>query len=193
MMEILRRVHEGLAAMEWGSVSDWVAAVGTCSAFFLALLIYRRGLRDAEMSQARLLSIVKPPVPVVLNPGHSLSTQPGGTKVFLAGNPQRVTIDKDGKSNYVTTEEVTMVTLWLSSASDETFFLESVEIVDAEGVITSVPNYWPDIGPNSELKCEIYFPAKTPSLSGSFRVAFQDASGRRWQRRNREPVKRLSS
>jgi hypothetical protein len=45
-----------LLAVDWGSIPDWIAGIGTAAAFFIALLLFRRQLnefRDAEESRRR--------------------------------------------------------------------------------------------------------------------------------------------
>lgn len=174
--------------MIWGSVPEWVGAVGTAAAFLWAVFLYRQSIRDKEIAQARLLSIVKPPVPIQILPDRVTGEAP---KIFLAGNPQLRAKSGGTGVELVTTEESVLVDLHLVSTSDETFFIESVDILRRDGTVVPVPNSWPDIAPHAEFKVGVHFPTDYLGATESFRIRFQDASGRTWERINRQPVRKF--
>lgn len=173
----------------WGTVPDWIAAVGTAAAFLWAVFLYRQNLRDREIAQARLLSIVSPPVPLEMTAGTFLPAE--GKSIALAGDPQRSTHRGTGKTSLVLKEAAMAVDFHLTSTSDESFFIESIDIVREDGSVLSVPNYWPDLPPRTDYKVTVLFP-EDETAAGKYRIRFRDASGRRWERFNSLPVQALA-
>lgn len=78
----------------------------------------------------------------------------------------------------------------LTSTSDESFFIESIDIVREEGSVLSVPNYWPDLPPRADYKVTVLF-VEDETAAGQYRIRFRDASGRRRERYNSRPVHKL--
>ncbi|WP_172171319.1 hypothetical protein [Brevibacterium sp. CT2-23B] len=172
----------------WGTVPDWIAAVGTAAAFLWAVFLYSQNLRDREIAQARLLSIVSPPAPLQMIAGTIL---PSELKIIaLAGDLQTSTHRGTGRVSLVLKEAAVAVDFHLTSTSDESFFIESIDIVRKDGSVLSVPNYWPDLPPRTDYKVTVLFP-EDETAAGKYRIRFRDASGRRWERYNSRPVYKL--
>lgn len=175
----------------WGNVAEWVGSIGTAGAFIWAVFLYRQNLRDKEISQARLLSIVRPPGRVRHNAGLEIKEK---SAVVLSPTELRTRKTATGKFEYfsVTTTQSIRTTFHLVSKSDETFFIESVDILQKDGSTVPVPNAWPDVAPQSEYKVAIYYSPDSLGEVENYRVRFRDASDRRWERTNRRPVMKRS-
>lgn len=65
--------------LDFGTVPDWVGTLGTLAAFSWAVFLYYRSLKDKEMEQARLISVI-PLEPQIVSVGgtFTMSVDEGG-------------------------------------------------------------------------------------------------------------------
>ena len=116
--------------------------------------------------------------------------QTGDKFIALAGDSQRSTHRGTGKTSQALKAAATAVNLHLTSTSDESLFIELIDIVRQDGSVLSVPNYWPDLPPRSDYQVTVLF-AEEETAIGKYRVRFRDANGRWWEHYDRRPVHKL--
>lgn len=149
------------AAIDLGDVPTWIGALGTVSAFFIALIIYGRSVRDRRKDQARRVS----------------GWIPGGPTIIPAGMLL-------GQSPKVASVPTIQIMIHIHNGSDELISDVSATPVAADGSDLGVaPTHWTDIGPLKDVELTSFFP-DTGTVRGEMRLRleFTDAVGQRWTR-----------
>lgn len=186
--EILRNNRGVTSGVDlWGDMATWVGSIGTVGALIWAVFIYSGSVKDKKIAQARLLSVVGPPVQVQVMPGDMCKQNPS---IFIGVNAQPKPPSYGSGGGMILLEEAVSVFFRLTSTSDETFTITSVEIMREDGSALQIEFGWSDIEPHGKLEISYYFPPETLGATKCYRVRFRDAAGRHWERVNGEPVRK---
>jgi hypothetical protein len=167
--------------IQWGDVPTWAGAVGTIAAVLWAVYLYRGSLLDKKMSQARLLSPMGARTFIQMQPGEQLLGVPTLLEAGVKTNQGR------SLEQFAWRTQVRLV-----STSDEAFYGVSLAVIRHDGEVISIPIDTSELGPHESCSWMVYLhkPAEDPM---HVRVRFTDASGARWERTNREPLKAIPS
>lgn len=175
-----------ISSWDFGTVPEWIGAIGTVAAVGWAVFLYRRSLEDQEIAQARLLSIVNGAVPVSVSP----MTLPEVPSTVRPGVDTGL-FQQNGVIKSFIVSEALQVGVHLVSTSNETFNVKDVALIQDDGKVHDFKLTTDAIEPGVNLKSWNYYPPQTVSGGLRVRVRFQDASGRYWVRYNDEPVRKL--
>jgi hypothetical protein len=159
-----------LADDRWGTLPDWLAAVGTVGAFGITYLLLRKEQEDRRQAQARLVS---------------------------AWLHRRLVQAKLGGEEIGESLRVEMV---FKNGSDEPVYDVKVTVVPRDGPFASDPDAapWPSAG-TVRGRMSLLPPGEilmldAPGISGQFEslaigLSFNDAQGRRWKRLSKGSLK----
>lgn len=167
--------------ISWGDVPTWIGAVGTLSAVFWAVFLFRRKILDTERAQARLLAPVGGAVPVQVLPGELMkdeSTAAFGVIDISTGIP-------------IIASEAFYATIKLVSTSDEAFSDLVVDLIMEDGKETKFVIGFSEMAPHETKVYTNYYPPGVISGKLLVRLRFRDANGRYWERINGEPVRAI--
>jgi hypothetical protein len=181
-----------------GSWPDWIAAIGTTAAFLIAAVSYRRSVRDAEQSQARLVYSDVTDV-TYLKPGdnirNAMKDQNGlwvsGFAIVNAQDPYSGGIVHETRA----TDHVVLITVTIRNGSDELIGPVKIRLFhtgeyrhleDCDLLVS-------DVQPKKKVRRTIVFvnevhPAMAPHGA---EIVFRDSSSRWWRRTRFEPVERI--
>lgn len=152
---------QAVVASAWGDVPTWLGAIGTLSAFGIALVIYAQSQREMRREQARRIS----------------GWVPGGVSLVKAGTPLPLPIGR-------APVDLVQVKLMIRNDSQELVSDLSATLVSAEGGDLGVePLGWVDVGPGQHIELDQSMPdtgkVRDPVR---LRISFVDAAGKRWER-----------
>lgn len=183
-VEIDPRIRASIETMlDWGSVPEWFAAVGTVAALGVAAFAYRHDVWHRQRAQARLITIGwhLSPEPVKLT-AHKTTAAIS----FYGGNvvgPLRF-IGEDGNLRPI--EDGWLHGLIIRNASDEMLPEARVMVGDE---VYSLPRGGA-VGPEESEEVAFAYPG--PKLHFLPGVAFMDSTGRWWRRLWTFPIERAT-
>ena len=180
-----------LSEVTAGSWPDWIAAIGTSSAFLIAAGSYVRDVRSRREAQARLVyaNIIDTQAHV---PGDVFPMLANGA--LIGGSNASVQFLREGsESRYRALEPLVALTVAIHNLSNELVWPARVRAHEINGkrhdfVVATGP-----VEPGRERVVELicrnpHFPGE-PSLGVG--LVFRDSSGRWWKRHQWDPIERV--
>lgn len=174
--------------IDWGTVPDWVAAVGTVLAFVVAAAAYAGSIWLSRKAQARQVSMSQLQVEVV-NAGEPLGNE---MPMAILGVP--IKFDRFQAHGPITQLRAAKLSLTVVNNSNEVMGPVSIEfartgerafLADAHTVIERIQ-------PHQESSTIVVIPDRWHPIHPPLhaRMVFRDSAGRWWQRFENERVRR---
>lgn len=172
------------AGVNWGSVPDWVAAIGTVSAFVLAAIGYIWSVSISRKAQARK---------IVIDPA-TYEHHPAGRPFVLdpATMWPNILWDEEKHGKVVPGKQVIIATVKITNLSDEAMGPLVIELVAGDTFIEAAAEHTARIGPSEHMSFKFGLENTWHPSPASIqtRIVFRDAAGRWWQRFENEPITR---
>jgi len=175
-------------AFNWGSVPDWVAAIGTVGALGLAAFGYVWSVMDGRKAQARKVVIGEADI-ALYEAGQPFFLHQGASIVGIEVNEDEKT-GGWGKSP----RPAIIATMTIANNSDEAVGPMVFEVVSGldqaliDGAAERIVRIPPGSAHTVKFMLEHRWGPTAAHIQG--RIVFRDAAGRWWQRFENEPVRR---
>lgn len=183
-----RAIAAQAARIDWGTVPDWIAAIGTVAAFLVAAAAYAGSVWLSREAQARQVSMSQLQVSV-LEAGTPLGPE---MPMAILGVP--VTIARHQPTGPIPHIRVAKIELTVVNNSDEVMGPVSIEFAEtgARSFLKNVEGDIDRIQPHQESSVTVVIPDSWHPMHPPLhvRMVFRDSAGRWWQRFENERVRR---
>jgi hypothetical protein len=186
-LDVLTTAPRAAPTPDWGTVPAWVSAVGSCTAFLLAVWIYARGERDRRREQARLVT------PLMRQGPRRIAGPTSTSFSSLRNDPESQLVIRTGGSHYDVRGDILVWHLVIMNRSEEAITSVEGEVHDAAGRAISAFRRLASLAPREDIEFTLVSPySEHHHQSHGFRIRFTDAGGRRWKRSRTTPLRRSS-
>lgn len=176
--------------IDWGTVPDWIAAIGTVLAFVVAAVAYAGSVWISREAQARQVSMTQLQVEVV-EAGSPLGAE---MPMVSIGVPTDFAIHQP--KGPVTQVRAVRIKITVVNNSDEVMGPVSIEFAEtaARSFLQNADGAIDRIQPHQESSIIVVIPDKWHPIHPPLyvRMVFRDSAGRWWQRFENERVRHAS-
>lgn len=176
------------AQTDWGSVPDWIAAIGTVAAFLVAAAAYAGSVWLSREAQARQVSMSELQISVI-EAGTPLGSE---MPMTILGVP--VTVPRHQPEGPIPHMRVAKMKLSVVNNSDEVMGPVSIEFAQtaARSFLKNAEGDIDRIQPHQKSSITVVIPDSWHPIHPPLRVrmVFRDSAGRWWQRFENEGVRR---
>lgn len=182
-----RAIAAQAARIDWGTVPDWIAAIGTVAAFLVAAVAYAGSVWLSREAQARQVSMSQIHVSVI-----EAGTPLGKQEMAVLGVP--VTIAQYQSTGLIPQIRVAKIELTVVNNSDEVMGPISIEFAEtgSRSFLKNAEGEIDRIQPHQESPVTVVIPDSWHPMYPPLhvRMVFRDSAGRWWQRFENERVRR---
>lgn len=181
-------------SVNWGSVPDWIAAIGTVGAFGLAVWLYRKNLQDRRSDQARFVHPLMSEAPALYDKGEAFYASHFDSESVGYGLATSLGVSANG-SRWKALQDLCVVEVAVENNSQEVVTDIEARIVDLEDdpLAQEAICFLISLGPGEKAYVTAAFEASEAITVGAdvnVLITFTDAVGIQWVRALGKPVRR---